>query len=404
MHTGRSAGRQSGTQRGGVQLLDKGTQIVYDQNAYDKYYYQKHGFGSESRLMPKKIPTESSIQSPARRRAVRSTKAVTIADSAHAYLASVALARSPHTARAYSNALAAFLAALRRRGIDPNRRAAANAQESWVADFAGRLKAYAPASERLYLTGVAGWYEYLAAEELAPVNLSRLRLLIRQRARRPGQRLPQFPRQAIEQVLDYVESLRVQPAAEDERSRLRALRDRALLLTLADTGLRVHEACRLRRGDLDSQEGRALLIGKGDREAVVRFSRRALKALRDYFQARARLDGASGRPLRALPLFARHDRGAGRRVLPMTTTTARAIVHARVVEALGPEAQDTITPHSFRHYFVTVVLRASGGNLKLAQELARHRNISVTQRYAHLSDNELDQGYFEIFDRGRRKD
>ena len=33
----------------------------------------------------------------------------------------------------------------------------------------------------------------------------------------------------------------------------------------------------------------------------------------------------------------------------------------------------------------------------LAQELARHRNIAVTQRYAHLSDDELDQGYYEIF-------
>ncbi len=347
--------------------------------------------------MAKQAPSEP--LSSARHRA----QPTSVTDSVESYLAAVALARSPHTARAYRNALAAFLADLRRRGLDPERLAAARVQVSWVADFAGRLKAYAPASERLYLTGVAGWYEYLAAEELARVNLSRLRLLIHQRARRPGQRLPQFPREAIESVLAYVESLRRQPAPADEPSRLRALRDRALLLTLADTGLRVHEACRLRRGDLDIQEGRALLIGKGDREAVVRFSQRALKAVRDYFQARARLDGASGRPLRALPVFARHDRGAGRRVLPITTTTARSVVHARVGEALGPQARETITPHSFRHYFVTVVLRGSGGNLKMAQELARHKNISVTQRYAHLSDNELDQGYSEIFDHGRRK-
>jgi site-specific recombinase XerC len=68
-----------------------------------------------------------------------------------------------------------------------------------------------------------------------------------------------------------------------------------------------------------------------------------------------------------------------------------------VAEAIGPEAVGIITPHSFRHYFVTTVLRASG-NLKLAQELARHRNIAVTQRYAHLSDDELDRGYSEIFD------
>jgi site-specific recombinase XerC len=68
-----------------------------------------------------------------------------------------------------------------------------------------------------------------------------------------------------------------------------------------------------------------------------------------------------------------------------------------VQEALGHEAVGTITPHSFRHYFVTVVLRSSG-NLKLAQELARHKNIAVTQRYAHLSDDELDKGYWNIFE------
>jgi integrase len=120
--------------------------------------------------------------------------------------------------------------------------------------------------------------------------------------------------------------------------------------------------------------------------------------LRDYLRQRAELDGASGKSLASLPVFARHDRGAGSKVLPISTTTGRAIVHQRVEEAVGKEAQGSITPHSFRHYFVTTVLRGSGGNLKMAQELARHKNIAVTQRYAHLSDDELDRGYSEIFD------
>lgn len=186
--------------------------------------------------------------------------------------------------------------------------------------------------------------------------------------------------------------------SEDERHRLRLLRDRAFLLTLADTGLRVHEACALRRGDVDWAEARAVLIGKGDRQAVVRFSRRAISALKDYLTTRAKLDGGSGRPLRSLPLFARHDKAAGKKVLPISTTTGRAIVAARTRQALGEDAVGTVTPHSFRHYFVTTVLRGSGGNLKLAQELARHRSIAVTQRYAHLSDDELDRGYYDIFD------
>ena len=35
--------------------------------------------------------------------------------------------------------------------------------------------------------------------------------------------------------------------------------------------------------------------------------------------------------------------------------------------------------------------------MKLAQELARHKNIAITQRYAHLADDDLDRGYHEIF-------
>jgi integrase len=101
--------------------------------------------------------------------------------------------------------------------------------------------------------------------------------------------------------------------------------------------------------------------------------------------------------LGALPLFARHDKGAGTKVKPITTATGRNIVNERVGQALGQEARGKITPHSFRHYFVTTVLRGSG-NLKLAQELARHANIQVTQRYAHLSDDELDKGYYQIFE------
>lgn len=320
-----------------------------------------------------------------------------ILDSVDGYLDSVLLSRSKNTARTYTNAMNAFLLSLDEMKIDPEETPVSRATEDWITAFADDLKSYAPASERLYLTAVTGWYEYLAAEHLAEINLPRLRLLIKRRSRKPGQRLPQFPRQAIEDVLDYASALS-STAAEDERQRLINLRDRAFLLTLSDTGLRVHEACNLRRGDMDWNEGRALLIGKGDREAVVRFSSRALKALKDYLRARAAYDGGSGRPLGALPIFSRHDRGAGDKVLPISTTTGRAIVKARVAEAVGSSATGSITPHSFRHYFVTTVLRGSGGNLKLAQELARHKNIAVTQRYAHLTDDELDRGYHDIFE------
>ncbi len=319
----------------------------------------------------------------------------TLAQAVQDYLQTVQSARSAHTARAYANALAAFLRVLKEHWLEADA-PVAQLKEDGLAWMLAYLKVFSSATERLYTQAVKGFYTYLAAERLADVNLPRLEQLIRQRARRTGPRLPQFPRQEIETVLEFVNNLTNQ-LSDNPAERLRALRDRAFLLTLADTGLRVHEACALRRGDLDWNEGRAVILGKGDKQAVVRFSTRSLRALQDYLSARAALDGASGRPLASLPLFARHDKGAGKKVKPMTTATGRNIVAERVRQALGAEAEGRITPHSFRHYFVTTVLRASG-NLKLAQALARHANIQVTQRYAHLSDDELDRGYHEIFE------
>ncbi|MCX6037282.1 MAG: tyrosine-type recombinase/integrase [Chloroflexi bacterium] len=321
----------------------------------------------------------------------------TIAQTIEKYLDTVRMARSVNTGRAYGNGMRVFTAVLKENHLDPERFPVSVLTEdaaSWMADA---LKDFSPATEQLYLASTVRLYEYLAAERLAEINLPRLRLLLRQRTRRPGLRLPQFPRDDIERILKLVNNITIQ-LSDNPEERLRALRDRAFLLTLADTGLRVHEACNLRRGDIDWNEGRAIIIGKGDKQAVVRFSTRSLGALKDYLSTRAVLDGGSGRPLPSLPLFARHDKGAGKKIKPITTTTGRNIVSERVRQALGDQAKGSITPHSFRHYFVTTVLRASG-NLKLAQELARHASIQVTQRYAHLSDDELDKGYHEIFEK-----
>jgi len=322
---------------------------------------------------------------------------IPLLDAVQNYLDSVRLSRSSNTARTYTNAMQSFLASWIGKGGDPAENDVANLTEDFIADFAADLKSYSPNTEQLYLSAATGFFEYLAAEKLADINLPQMRMLIKRRSRRVGQRLPQFPKADILRVLNYAQSLSQSPS-ENKRQRLQLLRDRAFILTLADTGLRVHEACNLRRGDVDWQEGKAVIIGKGNQEAIVRFSSRAMSALRDYLNTRAEIDGAYGRALTSLPIFARHDLGAGKRVEPVSTTTGRNIINLRVREALGEEAAGTITPHSFRHYFVTEVLQGSGGNIKLAQKLARHKNIQVTQRYAHLSDDELDKGYYEIFE------
>jgi len=301
--------------------------------------------------------------------------------------------RSRNTALSYAKGLMFFSEVLKGMSLEASSTPVSQLTEDAVPALLDALKAFSPATEQLYLVAAKRFYNFLAARKWSEINLPRLNEFILQQARRPGRRLPQFPRDDIQKVLEYINQ--IVPSA-DPVERLRDLRDRAFLLTLADTGLRVHEACALRRGDLDWNEGQAVIIGKGDKQAVIRFSERSLHALKDYLAARASLDGGSGRSLTSLPLFARHDKGAGKKVKPISTTTGRDIVHARAVQALGDMGQKWITTHSFRHYFVTSVLRASG-NLKLAQELARHANIQVTQKYAHLSNEELDKGYHDIF-------
>jgi integrase/recombinase XerC len=320
----------------------------------------------------------------------------TISNAMKDYLDTVKLARSENTLLAYKTALDNLSITLKDNKIDIENDSIDTINEEIIAWFAQDLKSYAATTEQLYITAVKGFLEYLVAEELSNVNLSKVKLLIRLRTRKPGKRLPQFPAQSIGNILEAMEN-RVIEQSDDKNEQLRAMRDKAFLITLGDTGLRVHEACNLKRGDIDWNEGKALIIGKGNRQAIVRFSRRSQKALKDYIQARGELDGQSHKPLGSLPLFARHDKGAGSKIKPMTTTTGRNIVNENVREILGDEAVGTITPHSFRHYFVTRVLTTTG-NLKLAQNLARHQNIAVTQRYAHLSDDELDKGYWEVFE------
>lgn len=334
--------------------------------------------------------------------AISQTQGTTISAAIKSYLDTVSDARSKHTMLTYRNALQIFCEVLVDKNLEPDNTPVTKVSEDLIAALSKYLKRYSPATERVYMQAVKGFYEYIDSEHMAEINQSRVRVLIRQRSRRPGFRFPQFPIAEIERLLTQIEDIaNIFHQNEDEEplnARLRAYRDRAFLLTLADTGFRVHEACKLRRGDINWNEHYTIIIGKGDKQALVRFTSRSIQAIKDYLAQRAALDGSSGRQLTSLPIFARHDKGAGKRVKPMTTTTGRRIVRERVEQLLGAEMVGKITPHSFRHYFVTSVLQATG-NLRYAQELARHKNIAVTERYTHLTNEELDKAYYEVFEK-----
>jgi site-specific recombinase XerD len=242
--------------------------------------------------------------------------------------------------------------------------------------FLGMIKNLSPSTKRVLLSAVMGLYTFCEAG-----NPAKREKLNEHYTRNVKPKPVNFDRLAVEKIICHCEAL---------RGDLLSLRDRAFVLTLADTGLRISELSGLTRGEIDWQEERVMITGKGDKTAIVRFSHRSITALRDYLAVRAQLDGKSGKPLGSLPLFAQH--GNVKKIKAMTVDGMRKAIKQRMKEAGA-----RVRIHDFRHYFVTVIIVVSKGNMKIAQELARHESTQTTHRYAHFTKSELDSSYDQIF-------
>lgn len=303
------------------------------------------------------------------------------------YLDVIAKTRSTKTHKTYAHALKVFTKIVGPAPLDT---------ETFT-KFLLKIVGQNPSTQALYRSAVMGLYIF--ASKYIKIELTEMISARRQYSTRQGARLPNFDREAIEKVIAYCKTL---------QGDLRALRDKAFVLSLADTGLRISEACSLRRGDIDWNEGRTLIIGKGDKQDIVRFSDRSMKALKEYLAARASLDGETGKPFASLPLFARHDLGAGRKIKSVKAGGMWHAIKERMDEAqasmyiAGVELTHDPTKvriHDFRHYFVTVFYAGSKGDLKATQLASRHLDSKTTSRYAHIENEVVDRIYDSAINR-----
>jgi site-specific recombinase XerD len=292
------------------------------------------------------------------------------------------LSHSPKTIFAYRNALEQFVKAV---GDD------AELNTATYIEFMVSLQDKSPSTQRVYTTAVLKFYKFCKAG-----NLTELQEATQRYRHKSGNKIVNFNRENVEKVVAYCESLNGHNSTTHLKS-LEDLRDRAFVLTLVDTGLRISEACLLKRGDIDWNEQRAILSQNGS-EAIVRFSNRSMQALTDYLDARAQIESKPRAPYSAQPLFARHDIRASKKIRPITPGGMWKAIKDRMTEA-GVDRKN-VRIHDFRHYFVAMTYLALR-DLKLSQELARHKTISTTNRYTHFG-SEVDDAYNEIFNKGRR--
>jgi integrase/recombinase XerD len=167
---------------------------------------------------------------------------------------------------------------------------------------------------------------------------------------------------------------------------IKEIRDRALILVLLRTGMRIGEVLRLSMRDLDIRE-RKIHIYEGEKNClgrVVYLSDDALMALGLWLKKRDKTKEYLFHGLRSHLCY----------------TSARNIFTQYLRETGLQHKGYTI--HSLRHTFASELLNA-GMRLECLQLLLGHRDIEMTRRYARLTDRSREEEYFramEIIEQG----
>jgi site-specific recombinase XerD len=322
-------------------------------------------------------------------------------------------ARSHHTARTYRNALTHFTAFLEEREIDlegPVTQLSIALARDFVTWLAGQRyrrhdveQQLSMRSRQLYAQAVSGFYKMLVLDgKLEMIYGDYMALheyLVKATSYKDTpieKKLP--PDEVVEAMIEAIQSppdLSELDLRKQRRMRLIWLRNRAMLLCLYSTGMRVGELVSLRRGDLDHEDQGAWVSGKGDRERFVRFSRRSWNVLVQYLETRH--DEWVLSNVNNAPLFCRHDRGAGdHRRLPLTTLTVERAI-TKLAKETGVLERFNLTPHSFRHYFATRFLRHTH-DLALTQDVMGHASPQTTRIYAKTTKEDHIAAHERLFD------
>ena len=191
---------------------------------------------------------------------------------------------------------------------------------------------------------------------------------------RGDQKLPQ-----VQTPSDTAELLSYAATRAREENSPAAIRDWTILETIYATGIRVSEVCSLDTTSIDQQGMTLRVIGKGNKERVVPFTRACLSALQAWL--------SHGRPSLAIPEAGRalFVGDKGRRIDPRVI---RSMIHRMCAQA----GVRDLAPHALRHTAATHIL-AGGADLRAVQEMLGHSSLQTTQRYTHVDAQRLSAIY-----------
>ncbi len=274
---------------------------------------------------------------------------------------------SPHTVAAYRRDLEQLAGFLRERldrdvGVDDLDKLTLRA---WLGDLARTRAANSIARK---LAAVRAFCRFLEREGV--LKQSPAALLASPKVRR---KLPGFlSADAAGEVMESPQQLGGRPEAE-------ALRDQVALELLYGAGLRVSELASLNVEDVSLEEDLLRVLGKGRKERIVPLGSKAHEAVLSYLARRGELrhPKTGAQDPQALLLGRRGRRLGVRRLQTLVQRYG----------ALGAGRPD-LHPHALRHSCATHMLEG-GADLRAIQEMLGHSSLSTTQRYTHVSLDQL---------------
>ncbi len=159
------------------------------------------------------------------------------------------------------------------------------------------------------------------------------------------------------------------------------IRDKTIFELLYATGMRCAELVGIRLRDIDMQQKTIRILGKGNQERLALFGQKAKQKMKEYILKER---GPIINTDETLFINNQHQ--------PITTRSVQ-----RVFEMFRTflKMDKHITPHKIRHSFATHLLN-QGVDLRVVQELLGHKTIASTEKYTHVSLDDLSRMCNEI--------
>ena len=169
-------------------------------------------------------------------------------------------------------------------------------------------------------------------------------------------------------------------------------RNRVLLELLYATGMRVSEVCSLEIKQLNFYNNTIKVNGKGKKDRIVVLYSDIADKLKYYVSfTRSNLLSISGNE-EITNVFINY------KGTPLTPRGVRKIINT-IIDTCAIDKH--ISPHMIRHSFATSLLN-NGADLRVVQELLGHENLSTTQIYTHVSNENIKKAFEESFPRAKR--